>query len=179
MKGIRFVAMVLVLLGSFLLMQGTAAAERGVYDCIWTGGGKMAGSFYYTPTATKSMFVDYGLFLPCPPMEPPLGYDPSGLLNVNWANGNRFEMTNLISTYCWLDPARGVVIHGTGMGRVNWSKASTYQVEFEFVNATVAGQRDDAHIRILGPGSAYLLAEGYVVAGGQNTHHCWMPCDDE
>jgi hypothetical protein len=66
MKGMKLISASLVLLGSFLLMQGMTAASSPLYECVWTGGGKISGPYFFNDT-TKPMIVDYSLLLACPP----------------------------------------------------------------------------------------------------------------
>jgi hypothetical protein len=169
MKGIRVLAIALALLGSLLVLQGTAAAGSPIYDCVWTGGGKISG-LYLFPTP-KPMIVDYSLLLACPPEQPPQPYDPSGVINVYWL-GNRFTMTDLQTVNCYASGGRGIT--GSGTGKVNYKPG--YTIVFTIVDNQAAGTRDQVDFYITGPnGFIFDTGTANVYIGGHRTHHCEFP----
>jgi hypothetical protein len=200
MKGIKGIAIALVLLGSFLLMQGTAAALPDYADCCMTGGGMLFGRFQAGPATFKTMVVNYGMLLSCPEVGTivisttgsgdyevmgPEPIEPMGpnVLSVVWAGSNRFVMKNLVYSSCDEDnvkqPARKLpsnistgfnTIKGKGTGTYNWVM-SDYMIEFEFIDGKKTGMRDWAHIIIKTPSNQVILdAQGYISAGGQAAH---------
>jgi hypothetical protein len=189
MKGIKTIAIAMMLLGSLLLMQGVAVAVDGLYEgCCMTGGGMLWGC---SPT-NRCVIVNYGLLLTCPgPVVLPVdefaptdsaqveGSMDANLLSVLW-KGNRFIMTHLDKSSCdGYSNALGRKLPsnlyfgfntfwGNGTGLLNGQPGCT--IEFKFVDGRTLGTRDQAHIEITCPSGDVLDAEGYIVWGGQATH---------
>ena len=196
MKGIKVVAIVLMLLASLFLMEGSSGAqwEPVPYEgCYMTGGGSLWGKF---PPTNKTMFVNYGLLLTCPGSNklPIDDLEPTGtiqaeqadinILSVAWSYNNRFVMKHLVTAACTggfslgkkvgFLPLAFNTIEGEGTGVYNFVRAG-YKIWFRIIDNSGLGLRDWAHIVIKDAADKTVLdAQGYVTAGGQAAH-CPMP----
>ena len=114
--------------------------------------------------------VTHGMELHCDPLISPSN------LEINWAGGNNFHLTQLVSATCAetiLDQehpsAPFDTLEGTGIGRLNG--VDGYSIQFVLTDAGEPGSNDYAEYLITAPnGDTVLFVSGLLTHGNQQAH---------